>query len=252
MGAKLGKIILKILKKYNLWKKSFKERKRYCTSDNHSFYRIATKYLPSNQDDIILDIGTGDGDFVGYFNLQKYYGNVYLLDGNPETVKKLKERFLNVKLIKVPNKLPFEDSTISFIHCSHLIEHLYMEELYKFLIEIDRVLKPDGILIISTPLYWHLFYNDITHIKPYNPPVLQKYLCGMDANNLSRKRISREYETLELIYQYSIMELDEGWGSNFIVLDLIMQSTKKILKFLGIKRFERKAYTIALKKQVQI
>ncbi len=47
--------------------------------------------------------------------------------------------------------LPFYDESVDFIYSSHLIEHLFKEDALKLFKEAHRVLKPNGILRVSTP-----------------------------------------------------------------------------------------------------
>ncbi len=47
--------------------------------------------------------------------------------------------------------LSFEDSSVAFIMNEHFIEHLTREEALSFLRECRRVLRPDGVLRLSTP-----------------------------------------------------------------------------------------------------
>jgi len=47
--------------------------------------------------------------------------------------------------------LPLESGTVSFIFSEHFIEHLTFDQAKELLSECNRVLKPNGILRISTP-----------------------------------------------------------------------------------------------------
>lgn len=47
--------------------------------------------------------------------------------------------------------LPFSDSTVDMVYTEHFIEHLTKEDGLAFLTEICRVLKPGGVLRLSTP-----------------------------------------------------------------------------------------------------
>lgn len=47
--------------------------------------------------------------------------------------------------------LPFANNSSDIISCFETIEHIPMNDIGKMLIEINRVLKEDGILLISTP-----------------------------------------------------------------------------------------------------
>jgi SAM-dependent methyltransferase len=57
----------------------------------------------------------------------------------------------DILLHDIRNPLPFEDSRISVIYASHLLEHLYLEEAKHFLKECYRVLEPGGILRMVVP-----------------------------------------------------------------------------------------------------
>lgn len=86
-------------------------------------------------------------------------------------MERLKTKFKYTILYKAPNRLPFEKSSVDYIFCSHLIEHLYYNEFYQLLKEIDRVLKKNGIFVVISPLLGKKFYNNLSHIKPYNPGI---------------------------------------------------------------------------------
>lgn len=48
--------------------------------------------------------------------------------------------------------LPFADNTFDAVVCSEVLEHI--PDVHGMLIEIRRVLKPDGHLAVSVPRYW--------------------------------------------------------------------------------------------------
>ncbi len=102
----------------------------------------------------ILDIGCGD-KFLK--NSIERYGGVYtgidIDDCNLEH-----------------EKIDFEDKYFDMVICLALIEHLF--DPGNLLQEIKRILKKDSPLILSTPdinACKTLFWNDPTHIHPYNP-----------------------------------------------------------------------------------
>ena len=209
---------------------------------------MAAKYLPPNKNASIVDIGAGNGLFVDYLHLASKYENLSLLDGNNITVESLNKRFKNAILYKAPERLPFESHTVDYIHCSHLIEHLYYHELHQFLKEIDRTLKDNGIFIVSTPLLWDIFYNDLSHVRPYNPSVFLHYLSNI-SDNSSSPRISENYSALELVYRYEhFTRFSEGWGSAIMNVDFAIQLFKKILLKLKIHKYKKTGYTLVLKK----
>lgn len=234
---------------FSEWKESF-NRKAYLTMDRGPFFDIAIKYLPKQKDSIIVDIGSGEGSFYKHIKDKLTGGEiVYLLDGNSLTVGKLhSNKKLLAMLYTVPNKLPFKKSSVSLIHCSHLIEHLVPEDLYKLMKEIDRVLKKDGIIVISAPMFWTSFYEDLSHHKPYHPGVMINYLTSTSQNR-SRPIISSKYIVEELVYRYNDVYQDQKLSSNTRVVDLMLFSAHLFkTKILKIKKLEKNGYTIVLRK----
>ena len=75
------------------------------------------------------------------------------------------------------DKIPSEDNKIDIIVILAVIEHISNPD--NLLNEVYRVLKPGGIVYITTP-NWHYdyrtFYNDPTHVKAYNPITLERIL----------------------------------------------------------------------------
>jgi len=57
-------------------------------------------------------------------------------------------------------RLPFVDSTFDTVLCNQVLEHV--SEPHELLAEIARVLKPGGVLMLTTPQVWGL------HMEPYD------------------------------------------------------------------------------------
>ena len=75
-------------------------------------------------------------------------------------------------------KIDFKDESFDIVYCSHVLEHVNNEN--GSLIEMKRVLKKDGVLIIGMPtssMAWVNFYTDLlftTHHRIFN--ILFKYV----------------------------------------------------------------------------
>ena len=87
----------------------------------------------SNNHELMLNLGCGNR-----FHLQ--WKNI---DFSP--VNKF------VKKANLLEKLPFQDNTISYIYCSHFLEHIPRNKVLSFLGECARILKQDGILRLVVP-----------------------------------------------------------------------------------------------------
>lgn len=108
----------------------------------------------------VLDVGCYDGTYSHIFLKQK--NEVHGLDIHPETVKLAIQNGILSKVGNAEEKLPFLDSEFDAIYAGEIIEHLYETDL--FVSELHRILKKNGILVISTPnvvslprRFFHLF-----------------------------------------------------------------------------------------------
>jgi 2-polyprenyl-3-methyl-5-hydroxy-6-metoxy-1,4-benzoquinol methylase len=77
--------------------------------------------------------------------------------------------------------LPYANNFFQIVHFNAVLEHIKNPE--HIMLEIRRILKPGGLVIINTP-NWQLdfknFYNDPTHVKPYTPQSLAMLLKMYD------------------------------------------------------------------------
>lgn len=227
----------------------FKNRQKYCKPSRKPFFDLAVKYIPEGVSGSIVDIGTGDGSFIEMTDLYKKFNEgVYLLDGNNDTVNNLAKKYTDYNVIQhsLPNTLPFGDKTVRFLHMSHIIEHLEHSSLYETLKEVDRVLNDGGILVVSTPLMWDRFWDDLSHVRPYNPDVLRNYMIrGRD--NATGSIISTNYNELAFTYRYRSSELISVTSCYFSVY-LLIKTLNYVLLKLGFRRYIKNGYTIALQK----
>lgn len=128
-------------------------------------YAIVTNYI---KDKIVLDIASGEG--YGSHIMSKKASFVIGVDIDNATVQdaKLKYKKDNLEFLKgSASQIPIEDNSIDVVVSFETIEH--HDEHEEMMNEIKRVLKPNGILIISTPdkLYYsdQRNFNNQFHIK---------------------------------------------------------------------------------------
>jgi len=229
------------------FKKYSSFKKKYLTLDREPFFELASHYILKGNN-IVLDIGSGEGDF---FNFLKNKGfetsHLYLLDGNQATVKKNQALTEHSIFYLAPDKLPFEDHSVDFIHISHLVDNLAVNDFYNFLRELNRVLKAGACLVVSTPLLWPNFYDDLSHVRPYNPYVFFKYFVQQGRHSRFDK-IENNYKIEDLVYRYYELPLDEGWSSTAPFIDSFFITWRRLLRKLGFRRLKKNGYTLILKK----
>lgn len=237
--------MLKIIKN---WINIHRAKEKYCTGKREPFFDLAAKYLPSQKSAIIVDVGSGYGEFAKHLDLKDKYSNLFLLDGNKKTVDFLKKEFKNTLFYIAPGRLPFDNLSVGFLHCSHFIEHLYPDDLYKFLLEVDRVLCKDAVLVVSTPLIWPRFYDDLSHIRPYNPQVFINYMTSGSRGNPSAEIISKNYLVESLVYRYKIASFEGRWNSKYLLINMILEILNVLIIKIGFYKSIKNGYTLILRK----
>ncbi len=145
-------------------------------------YCIVNSYIENK---IVLDIACGEG--YGSNIISRKASFVYGVDIDEMTIQNAKKKYLQSNLeYKIGNatNIPFEDNTFDVVVSFETIEHHDKHD--EMIAEIKRVLKPEGIIIISTPD--KLFYTD----KPkYNNKYHVKELYKNEFSNLISKYFSK-------------------------------------------------------------
>ena len=128
---------------------AYKSREKELKNRFKQYLKIIEKYKNGGK---LLDIGCGLGYFVSVAEQSKNcnwraigveLNNNLILSADKNT----QDKIINGKLAK----LPFANDTFNCISCFDVLEHdIY---LLRNLLEIKRVLKKDGILVIQAPNY---------------------------------------------------------------------------------------------------
>jgi len=163
------------------------------------WHRMATSYFETGS--TILDVGCG----VGYF-LQHVEGSTVVgLDWNPQNLAEAEE-VASRAIEGDARSIPMDDLSVDGIHCSHLIEHFEPADVHQILREMDRVLRPGGVLVIRSPCLWSGFYDNLTHVRPYHPQAIRRYLCaGWEQQSLGP--VEGRYREKNLHWRYKPLHL---------------------------------------------
>ncbi len=145
------------------WEKQIKKEgmSKFLSMDNYEKkrYSLIASFFEGTKGKI-LDVGCCKGDLMKYLHQGLDYFGVDDLDNNFENY---------IKFDLNNMKLPFKNKKFDAINCSAVLEHLfYPLELLK---EMKRVLKDEGVILVSLPndkslnaLFCQLFVD----IKPYD------------------------------------------------------------------------------------
>lgn len=126
----------------------------------------------------ILDLGCGSGAWLEVLKDSGFQARG--IEANQRLVDAGRQRGLEIIQDDVFEYLKGQpDTSLQAVTAFHLVEHLEFQALFRLLIEIRRVLKPGGLLILETPNPKNLvvgacnFYADPTHRQPLFPETLQ-------------------------------------------------------------------------------
>src|SRR5688572_21669855 len=109
--------------------------------------------LPLVQDKIVLDIACGEG--YGTNMLADKADHIHAVDINANAIEHASKVYGTKKNISFTTgsveNIPLPDKSVDVIVSFETIEHINEEIQKKFLVEAKRVLKPGGLMILSTP-----------------------------------------------------------------------------------------------------
>ncbi len=116
--------------------------------EHESRYHFASEFV---KDKVVADMGCGAG-YGCKILLEFGAKSVYGLDISLETLKYARSEFSAEGLMHIwspVESLPFSDNNFDLVTSFEVVEHL--KDYKGHLLEIKRILKDDGLLIISTP-----------------------------------------------------------------------------------------------------
>ncbi|MEA3523679.1 MAG: class I SAM-dependent methyltransferase [Campylobacterota bacterium] len=115
----------------------------------HKYVAEYIRTLPDMSGKTVLDIPCGDGR--SSYEFMKKGANVIALDLFPEFML---IDDITAQYADLSEKLPIEDNSVDYIMCQEGIEHI--PDQMNVFEEFNRVLKKDGILLMTTPNYSHM------------------------------------------------------------------------------------------------
>lgn len=138
----------------------------------------------------VLEVGSGLGRFA--MKLKELpHSTICCIEKNSDLGKITQDAGLHT-LVGDLNDIRLEDNSFDIIHCSHVIEHLGYPQIAETLDSFYRMLKPNGYMIIRSPLISHKFYFDLDHIRPYPPQSILAYFNNMEQQRKSANKIKLE------------------------------------------------------------
>lgn len=115
--------------------------------------RVLTGKIAGDGGSRWLDVGCGERPYEFLFNVKEYIGIDVEQSGHPSGAK-----FCDI--IYDGRNIPFGPQSFHGVICTQVLEHVFHYEA--LLIEMARVLKPKGYLLLTAPFVWE------EHEQPYD------------------------------------------------------------------------------------
>lgn len=134
-------------------------------------YYLAITYIDKKYKRV-LDFGCGKGGFIGH--IKDFTKELYGFDVEKEKIEQARKKypFVNFKLLKVGEKLPYKDNFFDAVFMFHVLEHVNSES--NALEEAYRVLKSGGVLFLASPYNGLFAWADTANLR-YSMPNFHKW-----------------------------------------------------------------------------
>lgn len=127
-------------------------------------------------DDCVLDLGAGYGDFINTVQARRRIA-VDLWPG----LRDHAAPGVEVLITTADDLGAVADASVDYVFSSNLFEHLTRDQLTATLVELRRVLKPNGTLTTLQPNYrfaYREYFDDYTHVAVYSDRSLPDFLAA--------------------------------------------------------------------------
>jgi len=121
---------------------------------HNSIIRLVKKLKPTKKTKV-LDVGCGTGLLVKKLNA---FTDAQGVDSHPNAIKFAKQRNIIVKKGSIA-KLPYASKSFDVVLCVDVLYHRSIVNDDEAMIELKRVMKPGGTLIIRVPAHRFLYSN---------------------------------------------------------------------------------------------
>jgi methionine biosynthesis protein MetW len=178
------------------------------------------KIMAKHDGGVLLDIGCGNGGITAVLREAMRSKEAYGVEVSPEGVSLANQKGIKAYETDVSNsKLPFKDGFFDVVFCGEVIEHLFDPDF--LLKELQRVLKSEGILILTTPNL-AAWYNRISLLFGFQPSIaasLEYPEVGKPFKNAFKKKSAggseahirhftrRALEQLLIIHNFEILKI---------------------------------------------
>lgn len=180
--------------------------KEFNPSFLHPYYFIRSQLLRSVKDHAhnlkgrLLDFGCGSKPYKELFSVDEYIGVDFVNEGHPHDNEQI-DVYYDGKTI------PFPEDSFDAVLCSEVFEHVF--NLSEILVELNRVLKPGGKILITCPFLWK--EHELPHDYARYTLFALRYL--LQKNGFEIKTAEKSGNFIQAIFQLIVLYFfDAGYS----------------------------------------
>ncbi|MGB7955668.1 MAG: class I SAM-dependent methyltransferase [Candidatus Nitrosopolaris sp.] len=144
--------------------------------------QIVKRSLTDRNVNMILDIGCAEGYTTSF--ISETSALVVGVELNKDSLKIAKSKVNTASFINASLEyLPFREDTFDAVSILEVLEHLPVELQHNGMKEANRVLRPNGFLLLSTPYKELISYTNCIYCKRDTP--LWGHLHSLDENKIT-------------------------------------------------------------------
>jgi len=207
------------------WNKIFKKKGKVFKKIQEGIPKILTLFKKHNVKRI-LDLGCGSGRHTVCFAKRGF--DVYGIDIAKEGIKITKgwlekEKLqADLKIGSIYKKLPYQDNLFDAVISTNTIHHARIKNIRKAIREIERVLKPKGLIFITVrKRKFRRFYPKLTIIEKYGKQKTRYKVIG------PRTYVPIEGGEKGLLHYLFNKELLKKEFKNFKIYDIWVDSNRR-------------------------
>ena len=102
---------------------------------------------------IICDFGAGNGELCKHISVRYPNSQIICYDPTPRLLLEAKENLQSIpNMVFFSDALNIQPATVDILFCLEVFEHLPPEETEATLDTISQIMKPEGVIVIGTPV----------------------------------------------------------------------------------------------------
>lgn len=167
----------------------------------------------------LLDVGCGSKPYKALFRVEEYVGLEFDTPENRQN--KQAEFFYDGNIFPIP------DQSFDSVICNQVLEHVFTPD--QFLAEIFRVLKPDGIMLLTVPFVWDEHEQPFDYAR-YSSFGLKSLLEKNGFEVFAQQKINADVRVLfQLINAYLFKVLWTRWSLINLLICVVVMAPFNVL-----------------------